>query len=387
LREVREFVAIKRMALAVFFDIDQISEFGLAEVGVEEAEEAFQQEDVTFRFRIYRSDLGEPETASKLVGKRLIRGPNEDRTILAPLQTEKEYASFLIRFDEDGNEVSFTCDPSKLANYFGANPGAPNYLTPVFFRREVLAKYYAQPEKYSVEDGYLRCGHLWGLRMDNNHHESVVVYLGDLGSDLHYKEQLYWKSFNVIRKGGISEVSWRRDFMAQFTDPEKPDLVFKCAFRSFQARWLAKFGWTLFKPLSDDDCHSLATLRVPLASGQAEFDIQVLALSKILVESLNEEGIQELLPKREVGAKGITKLENFLQARGLADCGSWIKFLRDLHDLREGTAHRKGDKYRRAATRFRLGEQGLPRAFEDILGEATLFLRYLEDRLLTVAGG
>ncbi|MEZ5431153.1 MAG: hypothetical protein R3F31_08240 [Verrucomicrobiales bacterium] len=35
--------------------------------------------------------------------------------------------------------------PGALANYFGANPDALNFLTPVFFRPEVLAKYYADP--------------------------------------------------------------------------------------------------------------------------------------------------------------------------------------------------------------------------------------------------
>jgi hypothetical protein len=64
--------------------------------------------------------------------------------------------------DVTGKPVRHTCDPDKLANYFGKNPEAPHYLTPVFFRAEVLEKYYADPGKYSVEDGSLRCGRLWG---------------------------------------------------------------------------------------------------------------------------------------------------------------------------------------------------------------------------------
>jgi hypothetical protein len=42
-------------------------------------------------------------------------------------------------------------------------------LTPVFFRRAVLAKYLAEPERYEVGDGGLRCSGFWSLRMDNDH--------------------------------------------------------------------------------------------------------------------------------------------------------------------------------------------------------------------------
>jgi hypothetical protein len=53
----------------------------------------------------------------------------------------------------------------------------------------VLTKYYAHPERYSVEDGFLRCQGLWGLKLDNNHHEYIIVFLGDLGRDLPSDEQ------------------------------------------------------------------------------------------------------------------------------------------------------------------------------------------------------
>jgi hypothetical protein len=57
----------------------------------------------------------------------------------------KKYLDFVIGVDDEGAEISFTSDPSKLANHFGANPGAPNYLTPVSFRKNVLENYFAQP--------------------------------------------------------------------------------------------------------------------------------------------------------------------------------------------------------------------------------------------------
>ena len=57
-------------------------------------------------------------------------------------------------------------------------------LTPVFFRRAVLAKYLAEPERYEVGDGDLQCSGFWSLRMDNDHPQHVMAWLKDLGQSL-----------------------------------------------------------------------------------------------------------------------------------------------------------------------------------------------------------
>src|SRR2546422_7672542 len=48
----------------------------------------------------------------------------------------------------DGEPVEHTSNHEKLGNYFGANADAPHYLTPIYFRKEVLGKYYADPDRY-----------------------------------------------------------------------------------------------------------------------------------------------------------------------------------------------------------------------------------------------
>ena len=45
------------------------------------------------------------------------------------------FEKFIIRLDDNGKEIKFTCDESKLANKFGKNPEAPNFLTRVFFKK------------------------------------------------------------------------------------------------------------------------------------------------------------------------------------------------------------------------------------------------------------
>jgi aspartyl-tRNA(Asn)/glutamyl-tRNA(Gln) amidotransferase subunit A len=64
-------------------------------------------------------------------------------------------------------------------------------LTPVFFRRAVLAKYLAEPERYEVGDGDLRCSGFWSLRMDNDHPQHVV---GDRQAELHFIGKIYVSS-------------------------------------------------------------------------------------------------------------------------------------------------------------------------------------------------
>ena len=80
-----------------------------------------------------------------------------------------KYVDFVIGVDDNGAEITHTCDEAALSNYFGKNPGAPHYLTPAFFRKALLNKYYANPTEDIVEDGGVSRVGNWSLRVDNNH--------------------------------------------------------------------------------------------------------------------------------------------------------------------------------------------------------------------------
>ncbi len=240
----------------------------------------------------------------------------------------------------------YSSDPAELDNSFAINPDNYYYLTPIFFRKEVLNKYYSQPQKYKVSDGYLWCGDLWALRMDNNHPEYIVVWLGDLGKDLPYREQIYWKTFNLPPEGGVSKTCYTRHIMGEFAEPESPDLRFKQELSEFKKRWEKKHGWSLFLELDQKDQHHLTALHVPTTEDQAEFDNQVLSLTKILVDSLNEAELMKRISGATDCAKGIDKLQMFFQESNIREGDSVVSFLRDLQALRStGVGHRKGKKY------------------------------------------
>ena len=120
-----------------------------------------------------------------------------------------------------------------MANFFGKNPEVPQFVTPVFFSKEVLRKYYDDPDIFSIEDGHLRCGGLWGLQIDNHHKDHVIVLLGDLGY-LSHDEQLYWRHFNVSPTGTFSKTIFKRYFLTEFAEPEIADLLFASKFKQVQ---------------------------------------------------------------------------------------------------------------------------------------------------------
>lgn len=385
LQEIRQFLAIKDMHLAVLFDCREHSDATLEELGLKES--ADDHRDGLLTYTLGYGDFGgltKKRAFSRLLGKRLIPPiPKEKSGFWGFSQNEpKRCVEFIISQDDDGTVVTNTSDPDRLANFFGANPDQPNYLTPVHFRKQVLDKYYQQPSKYSVEDGYLRCGGLWGMTMDNHHEDRVVAWLGDLGRDLPYEEQLHWRSQNIPPAGAISKTFFKRQLLAQPTDSERPEHLFKSRYQQLADTCDEKLGWRILLPLSRDDAHYFDAVRVPATDEQKDFDDLILALAKILVDSLNEQELNKLIPVSErADIKGsISRLEKTLIGQGRQGHGEHIKFLRNLQNLRSsGTAHRKGSNYQKIASEFDLESRSLRNVFQGILGRAVAFLEFLHE--------
>jgi hypothetical protein len=272
-----------------------------------------------------------PPPLTRYLATRVFPAPPVEKCGVWPHEeVDDHFPEFVIGYDDEGEEVRYSCDPDGLANFFGANAGAPNYLTPVQFKRDVLQKYYDHPEKYSVEDGHLRCAGLWGLRMDNDSTERVVVFLGDLGSDLPARERDYWRSFNVPPEGGMSETGERRAFLGEWAEPQSPDLAFRSSYERFVGDWLQQEGWALFRKPVGSDADLLRRFRVPLSQSQTEFEDSIGILAKLLADGLNDKEIQSRLPSRLKDEKSIGKLEQWLRQEGYEHVDRDIKLLRDV---------------------------------------------------------
>jgi hypothetical protein len=70
-----------------------------------------------------------------------------------------------------------------------------------------------------------------------------------LGTDIPHKEQMYWKSFNIIPDGKLSKTNFKRDFLAQFAK-----------------NWSKKFQWELFLELTEEDKYNFEHLRIPISN-------------------------------------------------------------------------------------------------------------------------
>ncbi len=240
----------------------------------------------------------------------------------------------------------------------------------------------------SVEDSYLRCGVSWGIRIDNNHENVVIVYLGDLGRDLPVKERIYWKVFNIPPKGSLSTTKYMRDFLGIPFDPQGRDLNFKQRYQQLNQKWKAKYGWSLFRELSSGDFHFFQNLRVPLNNGQSEFDLQILTLAKVLIDALNENEIEKNISSIPDPPRGIAKFSVFLEEKNFVDCQEGLALLRDIQSIRStGVAHLKGSNYSKLVKKLQLSEKELQRVFCDLLDRSATFLEKLSsdiDRQSTV---
>lgn len=343
------------------------------------------EEGVFYTVNIGNSRLGlKEENYSFLYAKKIIAGCELKNCNVWPYNQEKSYIDFILGVDENGKELKYTCDPNKLSNYFGANPSAPHYLTPVYFDSAVLNKYYSKPERYKVEDGIIKCGNLWGLYIDNHNQGYVSAYLGDLGRNLpSEQEQHYWRGFNKLIDGELSETKFNRDFLSIPTDSKSPDFVFKRTYASVNSEFNRKFGWPIFKDLDEQDLYNFESLRVPINNSIVEMDMLVLSLVKVLLDSLNEKEItHQLIGEYEKLIGSISKLETWFSEKNLTDYQEHIKFLRNLPELRSaGTGHRKGKKYQKISKVFDIQKENYAETFFSILDNATNFLKYIQSHI------
>ncbi|QHF00521.1 hypothetical protein LCG56_27455 (plasmid) [Pseudomonas cannabina pv. alisalensis] len=303
---------------------------------------------------------------TRALGKKLIRCDAIEKSGIWPFTAAKKYEDFIIGGDLDA-PVVYICNPDELANYFGANPHAPHYLTPVFFKKEVMQKYYGSSD-YEISDGHLSRKGSWSLRFDNNASGHVSVFLGDLGRDLPSKEQIYWKSFNLIPDGhSISETNYQRSFLGNFYDPESPEHQFKYAFVEVQKACSRKFGWSIFLPLADKDTHYLNSIRSMLTCEQSEFDALILAVAKITIDSVNVKDLRKHLGQDDE-SKSIVLLGLFLQSLNIQGHEEFSTFLRGVQSVRSsGVAHRKGTEYDKVIARLNIDKDNYQGEFNEIL--------------------
>lgn len=134
LKHLRQFQAGTGLYVAIYIDSIRYSKIALTDIPPNEHQRVEVGYGVRWRRNVVKYDFRKHfETFSRLLSKVILAPPALDKAGVWPFKADddRRVVTFIVGLDKEGNEIEYTSDPGKLANYFGANPGAPHYLTPI----------------------------------------------------------------------------------------------------------------------------------------------------------------------------------------------------------------------------------------------------------------
>jgi hypothetical protein len=246
-------------------------------------------------------------------------------------KNRRAYAEF-ISYDWRNNRIArISTAPNATVNYFNAvGNSLPFELSPAFFRPEVLLKYKADRDKYTVGERDVSCRATWHLEgIDVNEAGQVHAYICDLRR-LPHTEQLHWLSFNEQPKTGISERAVTHDFKGEWVDFAGPLQKTLSIIRRWHENKVA--WWTL------RDEKLLNRVNTPLTESRDEWAEAFMDLAKVVVEGFETKPLRAKLDAAHVpfenDDKTIALLEKLLNKAGTAGDVRKLVGLRTVQNLR-----------------------------------------------------
>lgn len=274
-----------------------------------------------------------------------------------------KYETFIAQDFKHQTIAKISCDPALLGNYFVVSD-FPFETSPVFFRAEVLSKYKADREKYTVRERSLNCRGGWELRsLGINDAGQIHTYICDLGR-LPYEEQLHWKQFNEAPKAPLSARSVKTDFEGDWDDRYEPLESLKrklINLDSESAPW-----WTLRDP------KALSKVNYPVTASKDEWAEEILNLDKVLVEGFEEKWLrkraQELGRSPDDRLRGLKLIEECLVGLRFEEDHA-REILTPFHDVHNWRSKLKGHTEGEEALEIR----------RRALGDFGTFMKHFED--------
>jgi hypothetical protein len=244
---------------------------------------------------------------------------------------KKEYATFKI-FDRKNNvKVETSCAPEFLSTYFQESD-LPWEISPAFFRPDILHRFKADPEKYSLDDRSISCRNAWYLKsFDINEAGQVHAYIGDLAR-LPIEEQRYWQSFNEWSKETISKRAHENDILGEFSSEYDPLHLLKYKIGKLN---VAPPDW--WQPRGEAYMNAA---RYPATDSTLEWANEIMAFDQVLVEGFQVKPLRKLLEasrrKAEANWASLRVIAEILVASGqpVDDAKAVLTPLSRLHALR-----------------------------------------------------
>lgn len=238
---------------------------------------------------------------SCILGKIIIRPfskPNHPH--YAYLNPPKEiYEEFIVGIDENtGKEIFFTCNKNKLANDFKANPDTPCFLTPVYFKKQVLDKYTNNPAKYTIADDHIAYLDQWLIPYSINKEDKVTVWLGDLGRIPH-NEQSYWKSCNIKPNGEMNKKFIKRQLNAEWTDVIREEKKLLQLIDHIDDLFVSRYGNHIFNELSEADIQIKDAFSIPTNNSVPIYQTFLMQLCKLTIERINKKLINDIVEDKD----------------------------------------------------------------------------------------
>ncbi|WP_175700352.1 hypothetical protein [Burkholderia ambifaria] len=230
--------------------------------------------------------------ASYVNGRMIVRPTITVQDLVAEWEAEsnpkrkREYATFKIFDRKNNRELETSCAPEFLSNYFQKSD-LPWEISPAFFRADVLHRFKADPDKYSLDDRSITCRNAWYLKSyDINEAGQVHAYIGDLAR-LPIEEQRYWQSFNEWPNGSISKRAYENDILGEFSSEYDPLSRMKFKIGKLNA---APPDW--WQPRSEGH---MDAARYPATDSVLEWANEIMAFDQVLVEGFQVKPLRKLL--------------------------------------------------------------------------------------------
>ena len=337
-------------------------------------DDKFNNSWATFDFHcLHDRSMIQHEAFSRIMGRYKISGLKTSQLPRWEERAEeREYPTFIYRVDEaSGRPLTHTCDPDELGTYFDKDGTRLHYLTPIYFKREVLQPYAAEPTRYRLSSNRLSCLDLWGIDIAFNSIGLVEVYLGDIGRDLPTDEWGHWRSYNVPPEGKMDEGRFRRDFLAQWAN--SPDATRDLRRSRDRAASISRLllGASIWKPLTGDIKAEFDSLIGPVTEDSTSLGPSLLTLTKAMVDAIDPAPLKAVLEQHEKGEQSLRLLQRYVQQLGGHKDTTAILF--DLQNFRSkgGVAHLAGSHKEKAATMLGIDGMSNVAAFESVVVRIT----------------
>jgi hypothetical protein len=290
---LEEYLAASNASLVRMFDFTLLRRSGFCGWSNEPPQEV----DESDHFFYHRKVM--PGYAAYTRGAQIIRLHRPEKAVFTGItdgwfgQKNREHAEFIAYDWRNSRIAKISTDPKATANYFNAEGNSlPFELSPVFFRPEVLLKYKADRDKYTVGERDVSCRAAWHLEgIDVNEAGQVHAYICYLRR-LPYAEQLHWLSFNEAPKASISKRAVINDFKGEWVSFMEPLQRVLSVIRRWHADKVA--WWTL------RDERLIERVNTPLTASRDEWAEAFMDLAKLVVEGFETKPIRAKLDTAQV---------------------------------------------------------------------------------------